>query len=112
MLKFHTLYPDKGCNEKGETPRVVSPNQSPLGLDFPLRALIEALGVSPSAEGDQRPTALDPCRLLKKAGENFHKGLVRTHHYLFSTKFPFDIDFSLLLQYNILIQNFFQRSSL
>jgi len=27
--------------------------------------------VSPSAEGDQRPTALDPCRLLKKAGENF-----------------------------------------
>ena len=28
-------------------------------------------GFSPSAEGDQRPTALDPCRLLKKASENF-----------------------------------------
>ena len=24
--------------------------------------------ISPSAEGDQRPTALDPCRLLKKGG--------------------------------------------
>ncbi len=28
-------------------------------------------GISPVATGDQRPTALDPCRLLKKAGENF-----------------------------------------
>ena len=30
-------------------------------------------GISPSAEGDQRPTALEPCRLLKKAGENFQQ---------------------------------------
>ncbi len=28
-------------------------------------------GISPVATGDQRPTALDPCRLLKKSGENF-----------------------------------------
>jgi len=28
--------------------------------------------ISRSAERDQRPTALDPCRLLKKAGENFY----------------------------------------
>jgi len=31
--------------------------------------------ISPPAGGDQRPTALDPCRLLKKAGENFHCAL-------------------------------------
>ncbi|MBQ9773522.1 MAG: hypothetical protein IJW30_02555 [Clostridia bacterium] len=30
-------------------------------------------GISPSADGDQRPTALDPCRLPQKAGENFHQ---------------------------------------
>ena len=28
--------------------------------------------ISRSAERDQRPTALDPCRLLEKAGENFY----------------------------------------
>ena len=27
--------------------------------------------ISPPAGGDQRSTALDSCRLLKKAGENF-----------------------------------------
>jgi hypothetical protein len=27
--------------------------------------------ISPPAGDDQRPTALDSCRLLKKAGENF-----------------------------------------
>ena len=30
-------------------------------------------GISPSAEGDQRPTALDPCHHLKKVDENFHQ---------------------------------------
>jgi len=29
--------------------------------------------ISTSAEVDQRYTALEPCRLLKKAGENFQK---------------------------------------
>ena len=29
-------------------------------------------GISPPAGGDQRSTALDSCRLLEKAGENFH----------------------------------------
>jgi hypothetical protein len=36
-------------------------------------AQIQCRVFSRSAERDQRPTALDPCRLLKKAGENFHQ---------------------------------------
>ena len=34
---------------------------------------IQRGGISPSAEGDQRSTPLDPCRLLQKAGENLQK---------------------------------------
>jgi len=29
--------------------------------------------ISPVATGDQRPTALDPCHLLKKVVENLHQ---------------------------------------
>ena len=47
----------------------------------PFRALSNDMGISSSAEDDQRPTALDPCRLLKKAGENFPKEFVRTTTY-------------------------------
>ena len=46
---FATFTPTRSATQKGETPLVVSPNQSPLGLDFPLRALIEALRISPPA---------------------------------------------------------------
>ena len=31
------------------------------------------MGISPSAEGDQRPTALDPCKPLKRLDRNFHQ---------------------------------------
>ena len=30
------------------------------------------MGISPPAGGDQRSTALNPCRLLEKTGENFN----------------------------------------
>ena len=33
--------------------------------------------ISRVATRDQRPTALDSCRLLKKAGENFHYGFAK-----------------------------------
>ena len=38
---------------------------------FTLSGAYERLGISLVATSDQRPTALDPFRLLKKAGENF-----------------------------------------
>ena len=41
----------------------------------PFRALMNDKGISRSAERDQRPTALDPCRLLGKAGENLYNAL-------------------------------------
>ena len=38
---------------------------------FTLSGADKRLGISLVATSDQRFTALDPCRLLKKAGENF-----------------------------------------
>jgi len=50
---------------------VVFPSFLSATENSPFSGAYEALGISPVATGDQRPTALDPCRLLKKAGENF-----------------------------------------
>ena len=65
--------------KKGKNPTCGFSLFSPAEKIHPFRALIEAVGVSPTAVGDQRPTALDPCRFLKKAGKNFHNWFVRTH---------------------------------
>ena len=56
----------RSATQKGETPLVVSPNQSPLGLDFPLRALIEALGYFALCGGRGGLRALHRVNFLKK----------------------------------------------
>ena len=66
------------CRKKGKNHKWGFSLFSPAEKIHPFRALSDDKGVSPSAEGDQRPTALDPCRFLKKAGKNFQKGFVRT----------------------------------
>ena len=60
----------------GETPTCAFPLFSATPKIHPFVALFDDGGISPPAGGDQRPTALDPCRLLKKAGENFIIDLV------------------------------------
>jgi hypothetical protein len=64
--------------KKGKNPTCGFSLFSPAEKIHPFRALSDDKGVSPSAEGDQRPTALDPCRFLKKAGKNFPTRFVRT----------------------------------
>ena len=67
------------CRKKGKNHKWGFSLFSPAEKIHPFRALIEALGVSPSAGErsckqlpvcfaycDQHPTALDPCRFLKK----------------------------------------------
>ena len=64
--------------KKGKNPTCGFSLFSPAEKIHPFRALSDDKGISPVATGDQRPTAVDPCRLLKKAGENFQKGFERT----------------------------------
>ena len=78
MVKIYAFYPDKEYIQKGKNPTCGFSLFSPAEKIHPFRALSDDKGISPSADGDQRPTALDPCRFLKKAGKNFHKRFVRT----------------------------------
>ncbi len=55
---IHFLFDTGGTNEKRICKQILFPKRN------------AERGISPVATGDQRPTALDPCRLLKKSGEN------------------------------------------
>ncbi len=56
---IHFFFDHVGTNEKRICKQILFPTRN------------AEWGISPVATGDQRPTALDPCRLLKKSGENF-----------------------------------------
>ena len=81
---------------KGKTPLVVFPLLFASQTKFTLSGALEVLGISPSAEGDQRHTALDSCRLLKKAGENFYYGGASHSSVSFPTSFDARISTSAL----------------